>query len=124
MDATGSCICGAVTISVNVGNSVGACHCDICRRWGGGPLLALDGGDDVAGNDQIAKTEIDYIDVDTQNPAVAVTSPNGGENWVAGSSHDITWSATDVGGFGATPIALDYSVNSGGSWISIAPNCA
>ena len=48
MDATGSCICGAVTISVNVGNSIGACHCDICRKWGGGPLLALDGGDDVA----------------------------------------------------------------------------
>ena len=47
MQATGSCICGAVTVSANVGRSVGACHCDLCRRWGGGPLLALDGGDEV-----------------------------------------------------------------------------
>lgn len=47
MKATASCICGAVTLSADVGNSVGACHCDLCRRWGGGPLLALDGGNDV-----------------------------------------------------------------------------
>lgn len=45
MEAMGSCLCGAVTVSADVGDSVGACHCDICRRWGGGPLLALDGGD-------------------------------------------------------------------------------
>jgi hypothetical protein len=47
MKATASCICGAVTLSADVGKSVGACHCDLCRRWGGGPLLALDGGNDV-----------------------------------------------------------------------------
>ena len=45
---SGSCLCGAIRIEANLaGPSVGACHCDICRRWGGGPLLALDGGDDV-----------------------------------------------------------------------------
>lgn len=48
MKVKGSCLCGAITISANVGNSVGACHCEICRKWGGSPLLALDGGDDVA----------------------------------------------------------------------------
>ncbi len=47
MKATGSCVCGSVSISAKVGTSVGACHCDICRRWGGGPLFALDGGDDI-----------------------------------------------------------------------------
>ena len=43
----GRCLCGAVEIVAAVAESVGACHCDICRRWGGGPLLALDGGSSV-----------------------------------------------------------------------------
>ena len=48
MEATGSCVCGSVSICAKVGTSVGACHCDVCRKWGGGPLFALDGGDDIA----------------------------------------------------------------------------
>lgn len=41
---TGSCLCGAVTLSVEVAtDEVAACHCSLCRRWGGGPLLALEG---------------------------------------------------------------------------------
>jgi hypothetical protein len=32
---------------------------------------------------------------DTEPPAVTVTSPIGGESWAAGSSHAITWTATD-----------------------------
>ena len=47
VNCTGSCVCGAVGMEAEVGASVGACHCDICRQWGGGPLFALDGGDDV-----------------------------------------------------------------------------
>jgi len=47
MRATGSCICGAVTVSAEIGESVGACHCELCRKWGGGPLLALNGGEAV-----------------------------------------------------------------------------
>ena len=56
MEATGSCVCGSVSLSANVGTSVGACHCDICRRWGGGPLLALNAGDDIAlsGDENVA----------------------------------------------------------------------
>ncbi|WMS85671.1 GFA family protein [Pleionea litopenaei] len=39
----GHCLCGAVTVSVQqVDTKVGACHCSMCRRWGGGPLLAVD----------------------------------------------------------------------------------
>lgn len=39
----GSCLCGAVQLTVNAfeGN-IGACHCSMCRKWGGGPLLAID----------------------------------------------------------------------------------
>ncbi|MBD3334781.1 MAG: hypothetical protein GF355_04640 [Candidatus Eisenbacteria bacterium] len=56
-----------------------------------------------------------------QPPAVTVTSPNGGENWLAGTSHAITYTATDPD----TPdqdllINLDYSTNGGGSWTTIA----
>ena len=32
---------------------------------------------------------------DTEAPTVTVTSPTGGESWAAGSSHAITWTATD-----------------------------
>ncbi len=41
MNKTGQCLCGAVTFSADgVPENVHACHCSMCRRWGGGPLLA------------------------------------------------------------------------------------
>lgn len=44
----GNCLCGAVAIQLTpTSHRVVACHCDMCRRWGGGPLLAVDGGTDV-----------------------------------------------------------------------------
>lgn len=54
--STGSCLCGAVKLTVrNPGTSIGACHCDMCRKWGGGPLLAVECGSDVTleGEDNI-----------------------------------------------------------------------
>jgi len=48
MSASAKCLCGAVQISVSSpAKSVGACHCRMCRRWGGGPLLAVNCGTDV-----------------------------------------------------------------------------
>lgn len=45
----GHCVCGNVTfIAEQAKQSVGACHCSICRRWGGGPLLAIDCGTHVS----------------------------------------------------------------------------
>lgn len=39
----GRCLCGAVTvIAKNMSNNVGACHCSMCRKWSGGPLMAID----------------------------------------------------------------------------------
>ena len=35
------CLCGAVVITAPEVKEVDVCHCGICRRWGGGPLLAL-----------------------------------------------------------------------------------
>ena len=44
-----------------------------------------------------------------------VTSPNGGEAWLVGSSHSITWTWD-----GTVPnINLDYTINGGTSWIQI-----
>ncbi|MBI5711134.1 MAG: hypothetical protein HZC42_12665 [Candidatus Eisenbacteria bacterium] len=42
---------------------------------------------------------------DTTPPAVTVTAPNGGETWKAGSTRNITWTATDAVGVIAVDIA-------------------
>jgi len=44
----GHCLCGKVSIMAkNASNHVGACHCKMCRRWGGGPFMEIDCGADV-----------------------------------------------------------------------------
>lgn len=44
----GRCLCGAVKFTVNKMNKeVDACHCGMCRRWGGGPLMVVDCGSDI-----------------------------------------------------------------------------
>lgn len=38
----GKCLCGAVTVRMTPPEPhVEACHCGMCRRWGGGPFLSL-----------------------------------------------------------------------------------
>jgi len=58
------------------------------------------------------------VSSDTQAPSVTVNAPNGGESWAAGSSHDITWTATD--NVGVASVTLEYSTNNGASWSPIA----
>ena len=53
---TGRCLCGAVRITaINPSNKVGACHCGMCRKWGGGPVMEIDCGTNVSfeGEDNI-----------------------------------------------------------------------
>lgn len=39
---TGSCLCGAVTLTLEVEEPVfDACHCGMCRRWAGGPGMGV-----------------------------------------------------------------------------------
>lgn len=39
----GACLCGAVRVTAKTENdSVGACHCTMCRKWGSGPLFAVE----------------------------------------------------------------------------------
>jgi len=48
VDACG-CLCGKVTVLVSkMSNAVGSCHCNMCRRWGGGPLLTVECDDSVS----------------------------------------------------------------------------
>lgn len=54
---TGSCLCGAVRFTANnSSDNVGACHCGMCRKWGGGPFMEIDCGTDITfeGEDDIA----------------------------------------------------------------------
>jgi hypothetical protein len=53
MDSTtehhGTCLCGAVRVTAKTkSDSIGACHCTMCLRWGGGPLFAAECESDVA----------------------------------------------------------------------------
>jgi len=57
IEGNGSCLCGAVRINAkHINQSVGTCHCNMCRKWGGGPLMAVDCGTDVSfdGEDNIS----------------------------------------------------------------------
>jgi len=45
---SGSCLCGAVKIDAEaVKTDMHACHCGMCRKWSGGPFLAVDCGSAV-----------------------------------------------------------------------------
>ncbi len=49
IEGRGSCLCGAIRITAkNISKNVGACHCSMCQKWGGGPLMAVDCGTDVS----------------------------------------------------------------------------
>jgi len=38
----GGCLCGAVRFTARLdGQTVGACHCEMCRRWTGSALLSV-----------------------------------------------------------------------------------
>lgn len=45
----GRCLCGAVTMRVRPhSRHLDACHCTMCRRWGGGPLIVAHCAEDMA----------------------------------------------------------------------------
>jgi len=47
--AKGSCLCGAVSLNTTSMNPhVAACHCNMCRKWGGGALMAVECGSDLS----------------------------------------------------------------------------
>jgi hypothetical protein len=59
---------------------------------------------------------------DTTPPTATLTSPNGGESWVANTVHNITWTATD--NVGVTSVDLLYSTDGGATFTTIATGLA
>jgi hypothetical protein len=57
--------------------------------------------------------------LDQTAPVISVSSFTGGGFYPGGAAQPITWTASDVN-FGATPIAIHYSQNSGSTYASIA----
>lgn len=56
LKASGSCLCKAVTFSFNLkAKHFDACHCGMCRSWGGGPALTVesDGGIEFTGFEHV-----------------------------------------------------------------------
>jgi len=48
VDISGKCLCGAVSFKAKAeGRHLGACHCDMCRKWCSGPFLEIECGSDV-----------------------------------------------------------------------------
>lgn len=37
----GACLCGAIEITAADAEHIGLCHCQMCRRWGSGPMHAV-----------------------------------------------------------------------------------
>ncbi len=55
MHSVGKCLCGAVELEVELTTTeVAACHCSMCRKWGGGPMMAVDCSDAVKISDEAA----------------------------------------------------------------------
>lgn len=41
--AKGHCLCGAVELSTSsLSSEIGACHCGMCRKWGGGAFFGVE----------------------------------------------------------------------------------
>jgi hypothetical protein len=51
---------------------------------------------------------------DNELPIVTLTSPNGSESWLVGTTHNITWTATDNCGLGT--VDLYYSTDGGATY--------
>jgi hypothetical protein len=51
----GRCLCGAVQITAQDNVQMHACHCNMCRRWSSGPMLAVHSapGVQIAGDEHI-----------------------------------------------------------------------
>ena len=73
--------------------------------------------DDAANSDSDVSNAV--FTIDSTLPTVAVTAPNGGEVWEEGTSHDITWTASDDDLVYAS-IAIDYSTDGGATWTRVA----
>ncbi|HZN93402.1 MAG TPA: lamin tail domain-containing protein [Myxococcales bacterium] len=76
-----------------------------------GPALSTDSG---AVNMQHMAVLKDYLVPGDGAASVTVTSPNGGESWLSGTAHAITWTAT-----GLVNVKIEYTLD-GAAWTTAA----
>jgi len=50
----------------------------------------------------------------TPEPSIQILSPNGGEQFVSGTSQNISWTSTNI-----TNVKLEYTTNNGATWVTI-----
>lgn len=85
--------------------------------------------DTVSNNCFVRITEIEGNPTDTSNGAfsivrsiegktITVTSPNGGESWVAGEKHNITWISTGA----VSKVNIDFSSDGKKTWTRLTTN--
>ncbi len=77
-----------------------------------------DGDDDIIGAAPGASTLAWFESVSV--PSITVTAPNGGETWVVGSTHDITWNSAS----GINSVKIEFSTNGGSTWSVITGSAA
>lgn len=55
---SGRCLCGDVEVTATPKDQhAGACHCNTCRRWGGGPFMTIESGPEtqINGDDFVGR---------------------------------------------------------------------
>jgi hypothetical protein len=82
--------------------------------WTGSWLIRIN----TSSTDQKLSDTIDAKFAIVPAPVITVTSPNGGEILTAGTSHEITWTATGMEK--VENIIIEYSGDNGATWTAIA----
>lgn len=67
------------------------------------------------GTEQSTETKTNYITVNSVSGTIQLNSPNGGQNWQAGSAQNITWASSNV-----NKVKIEYTTNNGSIWTKIA----
>ena len=73
-----------------------------------------------ASNSSIKDLSNAYFKVVPETPAITVTSPNGGDVWVVGSSKNITWASTGA----VSNVRIEYSTDGGVNFSVITTSTA
>jgi endonuclease I len=73
---------------------------------------------DVAGNAS-ASVSASVFTVTAVTGTLSLTSPVGGESWVGGSLHNITWASSNV-----TNIKIEYTTDAGSNWTTVIASTA
>ena len=65
-------------------------------------------------NRALTQSEINQLYNESPNGTIAVTSPNGNESWQVGTTHNITWTNTNI-----TNVKIEYTYDNGSSWVTV-----